>query len=178
MEYVLLEEENCHEEESSFSKKELNQDKVGRSKGREKRAKIVLENSNFGLTWPIGFLCLLTFGILILNSGVHFTMRIYSNRIQNLIQVYLLGTEAWSSMVSAHAYFLEVVLWNNTVPTWGGQTSLETFQYFYDHVQTKIFPNYTLTLDYDLGNFTEKYSYVLTKVIIVFTFQNFYSKFF
>lgn len=169
MEYILLE-ENIYEEEKfkimdqKFEAANKIKSKENK-KGRHKKTKISLEKYNFGLVRAICILCLLTFAILALNLGLHLYTKISADRVQNFVKIYLLGIEAWNALISLHCYFLEVVLWNNTVPTWGGQSTLDTYNYFFEHIDKNVIPNYTLALDYDLGNFTEKYTYALTKVI-------------
>lgn len=168
MQHLLLEETiyddilEAQDEKKVVKKKVIN--KQERKKRRHEKAKVNMGNYSFGLIQAIGIFSLLILGIVSLNYTLILFLESSSNRINNLVSLYILGIEAWQSLASVHSFFLETVIWNDTVPVWGEDSTLGTYQFFVDHINEQVIPNYTRALEYDLGNFTTEFNYALTKV--------------
>lgn len=83
---------------------------------------------------------------------------------KNSLEIYSLGVLSWNSFYSLHAYLLQTILWNNTLPTWEGQTSLDTYQYYRNYIENRIMDNYTRSLDFNIGDYTEEFKYKIEEV--------------
>ena len=87
-----------------------------------------------------------------------------AQRVLDLTKVYILGVESWNAIYILHNAFFETLLWNNTLNMWGSGDSLSVYMKQRKYFKEKIIANFTDSLTYDLGNFTDSYRDALTKV--------------
>lgn len=125
--------------------------------------KLDLGGAYFGLTTPFCILVLLV-SILCAFQGLYFYMVYKTNRPVVMIgDTYIMYSEAWSGFFTLHATFFNVMFWNNSSPFWEME-ALKAYEKQKDHVLNNIIQNISETMTYDLGNYTEKYRYALSKV--------------
>jgi len=134
--------------------------KVGKQKNW---IRVKFNRFDFGGSW---LLCMML--ILVLMLGVFqvcSSILIYPkiSRGRNISSTYILNTEVWNSLFTLHCVFFNTIFWNNTVDYWGTD-SLSTFTKLSNYIKEEVVANISSTLDFDLGNYTESYRDVMTKV--------------
>lgn len=80
------------------------------------------------------------------------------------MKVYVIASEMWCSLTSLNVFFIEYILFNNTAVGWHGKSSLDTYNEIKGVLETRVMPNMTESLSYDLGNFTEIWQNGLSNV--------------
>lgn len=156
------------------TKRRKNQSKNGRTSRNNSNwnKPISLDFSNFffGLFTSIAtFFVLITLFIILqyVNYSITYPQ---AKRVANLMEVYILGVETWSSFFSLHMFMLETVLYNNSLRVWDNKSSLEVYEYFKTHIEKNVLSNYSDIVEKDLGNFSQPFIYALNKVRIIFFF--------
>lgn len=110
------------------------------------------------------FLILLVF--ILIHSVIYISFRPKKRRITNLSKTYILSVESWNAYYTLHTAVIETLFYNNTFKMWDGK--LSTYDFYFKHKEfTKryILDNFTESLEFDLGNYTEKYRGDLSTVI-------------
>lgn len=117
----------------------------------------------FGI--EIVIFCWLFFVIafIAIQLGFYLSVRSNSANLSNYVDTYVVGVELWNAIYVAHCSALNTIIWNNTHQYWG-QESLITFSERLDYLENFINGRLVSTLDYDLGNYTETWHNILTKV--------------
>lgn len=148
---------------SAISKK-TSKNKKSRRRILTNYKNIKMNSTSFGLKISfLKFLCL--FLLQFLSQFVVYLMISPSaTRITNMMKVYSIGVELWNCYDSAFVMFYDTILLNNSVRIWDDKRTLDGYYYFKDKIETRVIPNYTLALDYDIGNMTDNFTYALTKV--------------
>lgn len=126
-----------------------------------------LENKDysFGLSSIIFLLLCLIVLFLIIHGSIFLIFSPRARRITNLSKVYILSIESWNAYFVLHTAVVQTLFYNNTFKMWDGKLSTYDFYYdFRDFTKEYILNNLTTSIDYDLGNYTEKYVSDLTKV--------------
>lgn len=127
------------------------------------KVKITKGKHMFGFTR----LSLIFLGIILLMTLIqglyYWLVSPKADKVMNLLKVYILHIELWSSLATLHTAAFETILWNNTVPMWNTE-SLRVYEMSKDHLEQKVMANLTEALDYDLGNYTHKFRELMTKV--------------
>lgn len=152
-------------------------------KFKRDRIKLSFKNYNFGLL----SVSIMTLLIAVAMSLGYVSIQIYQRPkakvISNLLKVYILGSDLWTTYVSAHLFIVQTVAYNNTVPCWGDRTTLDCYHHFREYILGEMMENVTKSAGYDLKNLTEHYSNSLLKVnkksqlkisIKFFSFEKFY----
>ena len=88
-----------------------------------------------------------------------------ANLISNLMEVYILGVETYCVYLSAVSATVATVFYNNSVPGFGGKTTMENYYHYDGLMQSYILDNYTSSLSLNLGNYTEEFRTAFTSVI-------------
>lgn len=86
-----------------------------------------------------------------------------ADKVMNLLKIYILHIELWSSLATVHTAAFETILWNNTVPMWNME-SLKVYELSKEHLQHKVIDNLTEALEYDLGNYTGEFRNLMLRV--------------
>lgn len=176
-EQILIEEKMMDEEEKISKKraelrnmKKLLNKKTKKGNRRRNKKDIVLEylSLKLGIRKTLCLITVLIIILLVIKTVFAMIMMKSLEIIQNLLEAYLLGIATWNSVFPLHTYFMEATLWNNTVPTWDGKSTLDTYNYYRNFVEKKIIANYTNLLDVDLGNYSDGFKFALSKVIFIF----------
>jgi len=137
------------------------------SNKRLDKIKIKMKGNYFGFAKLSSiFAVILTF-LIIMQYFYYYILAPKGDKITNLMKVYILAVELWSSFATIHSVFFQTILWNNTVPVWD-HDSLTAFNFYKDHIQKNILVNFTEALEYNLGNYTELFETKMTKVRIIF----------
>ena len=142
-----------------------NQSSLGNSSRRNKRKfniKVNTKGLNFGCLALTLRLVLLLSIFLVIQLVYFFAWRGGLVRTQNLVEVFVLGIDAWNSFASLHATWLTTLVYNNSVGYWGSEggerrRSLDAYRFFREHIEINVLENYTRALQYDLGNFTKTF---------------------
>jgi len=98
------------------------------------------------------------FDILILSNA-----RGTFSQLQNTLKVEILVVEAWGSFMNAQNALVKLILWNDTSNIWG-KSSSAAFEEFQGYITQSLLANFTESLDYNLGNYTETYMSMMTSV--------------
>lgn len=177
LEYLLLEEEtpvrseqkieNPIEENLSPKKNENLQNKRWKSKFNEK-LKIKYTKKIFGLIKIAIIVLIFTLIFQLIYTSLNLYHKPKAELITNLLKIYTLGSDISNTMAMTHTFFLQAVIFNNTVPCWDGKTSLECYVESRDHMNQLLVKDVSESAEFDLGNFTEKFSEILTKVNFFF----------
>lgn len=136
-----------------------------KSNRRKDKVKLFHNKNTFGFT-KLVIAFLLTILLIISMQFTYFLiLSPKGHKISNLVKVYILAVELWSSYATIHTVAFETILWNNTLPIWNTD-SLGAYNILHDHIKTNIIPNFTEALDYDMGNYSEIYINQISKVKI------------
>lgn len=136
------------------------------SKQKMKNIKLDKSTAAFGFSSIFCQIVALLLFCLSVHGGFYLSFSPKARRITNLSKVFILSVESWNAYYTLHAAMLETLFYNNTFRMWDGK--LTTYDFYYEHREkTKeyILENITRSLDYDLGNFTDKYRSDMTKVM-------------
>ena len=149
---------------------------------RRQRLKVTYNGLNFGLVnlgLKLGTILVFLIGIQL----VYYTVwRPGVRRSINFMEIFLLGIETWNSYFNMHSSWLSTIVYNNTLPYWNGKTSMQVYEHFKTHIRDNLLANYSRAVEYDLGNYTEKfveaYTQVRDKEIMKIFYKCFSSQFF
>jgi len=136
---------------------------INSSNHRKFQIKLKNYSQNFGIYWfLVKFFLMLSISLIL--QFIYFAV-LYpkSKRITNLLKAYILGVETWSSFITVGSCMLQAIFWNNTGVVWNTDP-LSVFNSHLEYVENSVMNNITEALDYDLGNFTENYRSLFTKV--------------
>lgn len=141
--------------------------KRGSKLKRTQTVKLDYANFYFGFftTVVILFILIICFSIL---QYIYYSITYpQAQRVSNLMEVYILGVETWSSYFSLHVFMLETVLYNNSLVVWKDQKPLEVYDYFKKHIQDNVLANYSALAEKDLAGFNEEFKYALNQVSLL-----------
>lgn len=136
----------------------------------EPKIKITFRKYNFGLIK----IALITLFISLIFQTTFTSLQIFQAPtallVTNLLKTYILGGDLWTAIAFAHTYFLQTIIYNNTVPCWEEKFSLECYKESDSYFENSLLDRLTECASYDLGNLTKNYSETLTEVkkIIIF----------
>lgn len=125
----------------------------------------IMKYFSFGLSSLWTQITLIIFFFLIIHMVFYFVFSTRAKRITNLSKVYNLSLETWNHYFILHTAVIQTLFYNNSFSMWGEEK--KTYEFYYDykkHVKEHVIENITESLDYDLGDFTEKYRSVMTTV--------------
>lgn len=125
---------------------------------------------NFGFTRIFIITLLLTIVIQIFYTSIQLYQKPKFQELANYLTVYSLSSDIWTTIQMVHHFLLETVGFNNSIPCWNGKTSLGCYEEIRDYINDELLVNITKTADLYLGNFTENFSYTLTKVTLMLKF--------
>lgn len=167
MEEDIVEVQNTEEDVSTKDKLRKKHSKR-MIKSSQEKIKVNFQGFNFGLIST----SMLIFTMALIFQALFFAIQYYqqprAQLVSNLLKVYILGSDVWSSYFSMHSYFLEAVLFNNTIPCWGNMKSLDCFHNMKSYILGDMMDNITLATTYELNNFTSNFSDSLLSVKLFF----------
>lgn len=146
------------------SKGKSKEDKENRSILKQEYLKIKSNDLQFGFNKIIrSFTLLLIFGMII---QVGYFLIIYprSRKTTMLCKAYSLSVRTWSMYYYTLTVFTEIVIWNNTVETGTTRSTLEEYENSVKYIRESILLDITESLNYDLGDYSDNYSQILTQV--------------
>lgn len=130
---------------------------------RREKVKITHSNNSFGFAKLITSLTFATLLIVFMQAAYYMILSPKALKITNLVKVYIIEVEIWSAFITIHTFAMQVLLWNNTVPTWNTD-SLTAYEMQRSHIRGNLIPNFTEALDYNMGNYTEVFRNQISKV--------------
>lgn len=77
-------------------------------------------------------------------------------RLQNNLKIQILAVEAWGSYINAQNALIQTILWNGTSNIWQKPSDV-AFEDFQTYISDCLIANFTDSLEYDLGTYTEEY---------------------
>jgi hypothetical protein len=86
-----------------------------------------------------------------------------AKRVDNLTKVFAYSVDSWDTLLFIGTLFLRTAFWNNTSGVWGTD-SLTIFNDQIDYMKNQMIPNFTRACEYDMGNYTNYYVDIMTKV--------------
>lgn len=130
---------------------------------RSMRPKI--NTSGFYFDMQAIIICWIFFVVVFIVLQIAFYLSIRSNAVHlsNYVDTYIVGVELWNAVYVAHTCAFNTIIWNNTNSYWG-QNSLKTFRERMIHLENVVNKRMVATLQYDLGNYTDTWQQILTKV--------------
>lgn len=135
------------------------------------KVKIKTRNNSFNLSKIFLSLCIMTIFLFMVHAFVYMIFSSRAKLITNLTKVNILSIELWNAYFILQTAVTETILYNNTVKMWNNVDS-ESFYYEYrEIIKNSIIKNLTESLEYDLGNMTQKYQNDLTivkKILSIF----------
>ena len=84
----------------------------------------------------------------------------------NLMDIFILGPEMFTSVSYLNLFMLETVLYNNTLDGWNGKSTKETYEEINSDIRNFVLQGYVNGLDLDLGSYTENFTQAFTEVIL------------
>ena len=130
---------------------------------RKDKLRIDLKGLYFGAQ-KLFIIFAMTLSLTIIAQYLYYMVLIpKAERVGNMIRVYTAGAETWCSLANLHHFFFHLVYYNNTVRIWGTD-SLEAVKGMRNHFLENVHANLSRSTGYDLGNYTEKFRNILTKV--------------
>ena len=109
----------------------------------------------------------MVFIVILCSLQVAYFYQLYprSKRSSNFVKAYIIGVESWDAYAITFSSFFSTVLFNDTSEYWG-ISSLEKVESHISHIRKNVLANITEALDYDLGNFSQSYRDIMSKVSI------------
>lgn len=86
------------------------------------------------------------------------------NKLGNVLCVQILVIESWGSFMNAQNSILKSILWNDTSLIWGQPSSI-AFEVYSEYISKNILANFSESIDWNLGNFTDEYRGIMTNNI-------------
>jgi len=149
---------------SNRSGKSTSQRKSKRRKLGKIWLKVNFKGLNFNFTSVLMTLTVGTLMLVLVQLIYYLSLKPGATRVTNFTKIFILGAETWSAYTNLNTFFLATVLWNNSLPSWGGMKPLDVYKFMRTHIKERIILNYTESLNYDLGNYTDKFREIYTSV--------------
>lgn len=168
---ILLEEsivDNKLELSGKKKSSRLKSKKKKREKKFEPKIKLSFKKFNFSLIK----ITIVTLVISIIFQIMFSLIQAYqiptAKLVKNLLKVYILGSDLWSSLAITHTYFIQGIIFNNTVPCWNDKKSLECYSEVKEYIDDILIDRTAELANLDLGNLTTIFSEALTQVKYLF----------
>lgn len=180
---TILEEEKIYEnvkqEDRLSLKQKIRKEKALKSKNKGGRKKILynykkvkFSNTSFGLKPALCKFMVILVITTITQFGTYTMLYPQSKRISNLMKVFVVTVDCWSTYDSAWTMVYDTFLLNNSIEIWRGKKTLDGYYYFKERTESSVIPRLTAALEYDLGNMTLGFQEALTKVPFFLKFNS------
>lgn len=151
-------------EAEKSAKKEIQEENI--KKQTVDKIKLKHDGYYFGLRKLIWVFVLTFFSLIFIQFSFYLLVKPNWNKAGNLLQVFSLGSEIFSSYSIMNVFMIETVLYNNSLKGWNSGSTYDSFQEVKTHITKHLLPKYIAILDQDVGSLKDKMEYTLTRVNI------------